>query len=104
MVESHDPNRRRQIRRRQDELLVGLNECVVEELPKRIGDALAPAGHVRGDQRRVGDHLILEPGIELHVPRLVDLLCREEGRLLLAAMRADQPRELGRDSLLGHHQ
>ena len=57
-----------------------------------------------GDRARVGDHLILEASVELHVARLIDLLGRQEGRLLLAAVGADQPGELGGDPLLGDHQ
>ena len=56
------------------------------------------------DRRRVGDHLILKARVELHVAGLVDLLGSEEGRFLLAAVGPDQPRELGRDPLLGDHQ
>ena len=59
---------------------------------------------MRGDRGRVGDHLVLEARVELHVARLVDLLGGEEGRLLLGAIGADQAGELGGDPLLGDHQ
>jgi hypothetical protein len=66
--------------------------------------ARARAGHVLGDHSRVGDHLVLEARVQLHGPRLVDLLGRDEARVLLAAIRAHQAGELGRDPFLGHRQ
>ena len=67
-------------------------------------ELLAGALDVLGDRARVGDDLVLKTGVELHVASLVDLLRGQEGRLLLASVRADQARELRRDPLLGHHQ
>ena len=71
-----------------DEPLVGLDQGDVEDRPKGRRDLLAGALDVGGDRRRVGDDLVLEAGVELHVARLVDLLGGEEGRLLLAAVGA----------------
>jgi hypothetical protein len=59
---------------------------------------------VLSDARRVGDRLVLKSGVKLHMPRLVDLLGRQERRLFLAAVRAHEPREPRRDPLSGHHQ
>ena len=48
------------------------------------------AGDVGGDRRRVGDHLVLEARVELHVADLVDQLGREEAALLLVVLGQDQ--------------
>ena len=87
-----------------DEPLVRLDQGHVEDRAEGGRDLLAGALDVGGDRRRVGDDLVLEARVELHVAGLVDLLGGEEGRLLLAAVGADQARELGRDPLLGDHQ
>ena len=68
-----------------------------ETLPRARSD-------VRGDHVGLGDHLVLEARVELHVACLVDLLGGQEGGLLLAAVGADEAGELGRDALLGDHQ
>ena len=73
-----------------DQLLVGLDQCHIEDRPERGRDLLAGAPDVGADRRRVGDDLILEAGVELHVAGLVDLLGGEERRLLLAAVSGDQ--------------
>jgi hypothetical protein len=57
-----------------------------------------------GDRLWIGDHLVLEACVELHVPGLVDLLRGEKGDFLLAAARPHEARELRRDPLLGDHQ
>ena len=59
---------------------------------------------VGADRRRVGDHLVLEARVELHVADLVDELGREVAALLLVVLREHEPAELGRDPLLGDHQ
>ena len=56
-------------------------------VPEGRRDLRPGALDVGGDRRRVGDDLVLEARVELHVARLVDLLGREEGRLLLACRR-----------------
>ena len=87
-----------------EQLLMGLDQSDVEDRPKGRRDLLSSTLDVGGDRGRVGDHLVLEASVELHVARLIDLLGRQEGRLLLAAVGADQPGELGGDPLLGDHQ
>ena len=90
--------------RRGDQLLVGLDQRLVEDLAEGRRDLSPGSLDVGGDRRRRVDDLVLEAGVELHVPGLVDLLGGEEGRLLLGAVGADQAGELGRDPLLGDHQ
>ena len=80
------------------------DERLVEEVPEGVGDLLARATDVCAYRRRLGDHLVLEAGVELHVTRLVDLLGGQERRLLLGRVGADQTGELRRDPLLGDHQ
>src|SRR3954453_6544224 len=87
-----------------DESVVGLHEPFVEDGGEGGGEPLAGAGDVRGDGGGVGDDLVLEARVELHVARLVDLLGGEERRLLLAAVRKHETGELGGDALLGDHQ
>ena len=87
-----------------DEPLVRLDQRLVEDLAERGRELLAGAGDVRADRLRIGDHLVLEARVELHVARLVDLLGGEERGLLLAAVGHHQPGELGGDPLLGDHQ
>ena len=81
-----------------------LDEALIEDGREGGRELLTRAGDVVGDRGGVGDDLVLEPRVELHVARLVDLLGREEGRLLLAAVREHEPGELGRDALLRDHQ
>ena len=81
-----------------------LHERLVEELTERVRDLLPGALDVGGDRLRLGDHLVAEARVELHVARLVDLLGREEGRLLLRRVGGHEAGELGRDALLGDHQ
>ena len=69
---------------------MGCDELLVEDRPERGRDLLAGALDVRGDQRGLGDDLVLEARVELHVPGLVDLLGGQERDLLLAAVRAHQ--------------
>jgi hypothetical protein len=87
-----------------DELVVQLDERAGEQLAEGVRHLLAGSLYVGGDRLRLGDHLVAEAGVELHVARLVDLLGCEEGRLLLRGVRGDKARELGRDALLGDHQ
>ncbi len=87
-----------------DKPFVGVDKGDIEDLAERIGHVLAGSSHMRTDHVGSGDHLVLEAGIELHVPRFVDLPGREERGFLLRSVRSDQPRELGRDPLLGDHQ
>ena len=67
---------------------MGCDELVVEDRPEGRRDLLAGALDVGGDERGLRDDLVLEARVELHVPRLVDLLGRQERHLLLAAVRA----------------
>jgi hypothetical protein len=57
-----------------DESLVELHKGPVEEPLKSGRDVLAATLDVGGDQIGLGDHLVAEAGIELHVAGLVDLL------------------------------
>ncbi len=91
-------------RGRRQQRVVGLHERHVEDVAEGVGDLLARAAHVVGDGGGIGDHLVLEARVELHVARLVDLLGGEERRLLLGRVGGDQPGELGGDALLGDHQ
>ena len=86
------------------EPVVGLHQSLVEDVLERLAQNLARPRHVRGDRPGIRDHLVLEAGVELHVPDLVDELRREEAALLLVVLRQHQPDELGRDPLLGDHQ
>jgi hypothetical protein len=83
---------------------VRLYQRLVEDRLKSGGEQLPGARDVLGDRRRVGDNLVLVARVELHVPRLVHLLRGEERGLLLGPVGAHEPRELGGDPLLGHHQ
>jgi hypothetical protein len=83
---------------------VGSDQRVVEDPPEGLAEQLAGPGDVVADRRRIGDDLVLKPGIELHVSDLVDELGREEAALLLVVLGQDQPAELGRDPLFGDHQ
>jgi catechol 2,3-dioxygenase-like lactoylglutathione lyase family enzyme len=67
-------------------------------------DTCSRAFDVRADRGRLGYNLVAEARVELHVPRLVDLLAREERGLLLGVVRRHQAGELRRDPLLGNHQ
>src|SRR3954467_7355102 len=58
---------------------------------------------MRADRRRIGDHLILEARVELHVPNLVHELARQVAPLLLVLLSQYETAELGGDSLLGDH-
>ena len=79
-----------------DEPLVRVRRAASSKIvAERVGDVLA--GALRRARRSAsgrGDDLVLEARVELHVPRLVDLLGGEERRLLLAAVGADEPGEL----------
>ena len=59
---------------------------------------------MRADDVWRGYDLVLEAGVELHVPRLVDLLGREERRFLLTAEGSHEAGELRCDPLLCDHQ
>ena len=76
VVERHEPDLRRQVPWSRYQLLVRVHQRLIKDLPKCVRDALAPTSHVLRDPRRVCDHLVLKAGIELHVPRLIDLLGR----------------------------
>ena len=104
VVERHEAHLRRQVRRVGEQLLVGLHECLVEDVPERVRHLLAGALDVGRDELRLGDHLVAKARVELHVARLVDLLGREKGGLLLRPVGRDETGELGRDALLGDHQ
>src|SRR6185312_14327305 len=93
-----------QIARVGEQAVVRGDEPLVEDRPKGRRDLRPGALYVRGYLRRLLDDLVLKAGVELHVPRLVDLLGGKEGHLLLARPRADEPGELRRDPLLGDHQ
>ncbi len=84
--------------------VVGLDERLVEDLLEGITEHLPGARDMGGDRGRVGDHLVLEASVELHVADLVDQLRRQIAALLLVVLREHQADELGRDPLLGHHQ
>ena len=103
VVDRDEGDLRRDVARIGDEALVRGDEPVVEERAKGVGDLRAGAGHVLGDHRRPRDD-VLKARVELHVACLVDLLGGEEGRLLLAGVRTDEPGELRRDALLGDHE
>ena len=53
---------------------------------------------------RIGNHLVLEPRVELHVPCLVHLLRGQEARFLLGSIGAHQSGEFRGDPLVGDHQ
>jgi hypothetical protein len=46
------------------------------------------------DRPGIGDHLVLEAGIELHVAHLVDELRRQVAPLLLVVLSEDEAAEL----------
>src|SRR3954452_10880429 len=104
VVERDEADLRGQVAGIDEQLLMRLDECDVEDLAEGVADALAGPRHMRTDLGRRRDDLVLEPRVELHVPRLVDLLGRQEGRLLLAVVGGDETGELRRDALLGDHQ
>ena len=81
-----------------------VHQRFVEDLPEGVGELFARALDVRRDHLRLGDHLIAEARVELHVAGLVDLLGCQEGCLLLRAVGRHQAGELGRDALLRDHQ
>ena len=104
VVERDEADLRLEVGGLSDQPLVRLHQRLVEDPPERGGDLGARPLHVGGDGGRRGDDLVLEPRVELHVTGLVDLLGRQESRLLLAAVGTDEAGELGRDPLLGDHQ
>ena len=84
--------------------VVGVHERLVEHLANGLAEHLASARDVRADRGRVGDDLVLEARVELHVPHLVDELRGQVAALLLVVLRQHEAAELRRDPLLGHHQ
>ena len=104
VVDRHEVDLRLAVARLAREPGVRVHQRLVEDLAERIAEHLARARDVGGDRRGIGDHLVLEAGVELHVPDLVDELRREEGALLLVVLGQDEAAELGRDPLLGDHQ
>ena len=89
---------------RGDQLIVRVDQVLVEDHAERVRHLLARALDVGGHRGGLGDHLVLEARVELHVAGLVDLLRGQEGGLLLAPVGGDQAGELRGDPLLGHHQ
>ena len=78
VVDRHEIDLRRAIARLAQELLVRLHQGPVEDLPEGLAEHLACSRHVRCDGCGVGDDLVLEARVELHVPDLVHQLGREE--------------------------
>src|SRR4051794_31704791 len=93
VVERDEADLRGEVAGRGDQLFVVTDEDLVEDLAEGVGDALAGAVDVGGDDLRLADDLVLEARVELHVARLVDLLGGEEGGLLLGAVGADEAAE-----------
>src|ERR1039458_6236852 len=104
MVDRHERDLRGAIAGIGKEAIVGGDKLVVKDRLEGRRDLLTGTLDVRGDNRRLGDDLVLEARVELHVPGLVDLLGGQERDFLLAAVRTHQPGELRRDSLLSNHQ
>ena len=87
----HEPDLGGQVGGRRDQPLVGLHQRAVEDLPegrRQLSRARATCSPIAG---RVGHHLVLVAGVELHVARLVHLLGGQERGLLLAAVGPHQP-------------
>ena len=78
-----------------DQALAGVDEHAVEQLDERVAHVAARHLEPAGDRRvAVARHLAIPAVEELHVPRLVHLLRREERLLLLVLVGHDEPREL----------
>ena len=72
---------------------MGGDELVVEIVPEGgLTPCSAVVLNVGGDERGLGDDVVLEARVELHVPRLVDLLGGEKRDLLLASVSATRGR------------
>ena len=83
-----------------DQALAHLHEALVEQLDEGVGHVGARRREPLLDAAVDAGHLA-EPAVEeLHVARLVDLLGREEGLLLLVLVGHDEAGELGGHPLL----
>ena len=100
VVGGHEVDLRVHVARVRDQPLAHLHEPLVEELDERVGHVLARRREPLLDAAVDAGHLA-EPAVEeLHVARLVDLLGREEGLLLLVLVGHHEAGELGGHALL----
>ena len=104
VVDGHEVDLRGPVARFAAKPLVGSDQGLVEDAAKRLAEHRAGALNVGGDRRGVGDHLVLEAGVELHVTHLVDQLGRQEAALLLGVLGQHQAAELRGDPLLRDHE
>ncbi len=91
MVDRHERDLRAAIPGIGEQAVVSCHELVVKDRLESRRDTLARALDMRSDQRRLCDNLVLKTCVELHVPCLVDLLCRKERDLLLAGLAPTSP-------------
>ena len=80
---------------------MGRHERLIEDHGERFAQLFAGAGHVAGDRRRLSDHLVLKPGIELHMTGLVDLLGGEKAASPSLSAAITRPANLVVNPLLG---